>query len=206
MSIGSPGPFSRLHLLEQLFGSATRLHLLRLFLHNEGKYYFVRELTRTIGVQLHAVRRELAHLTALGLIVEKVDSPGEASGKRKYYQLNVEHILVTELRNLILKTDVLLEHDLADALGRVGPVQYVALMGKLVNEPELSTDLFVVGKLNRVSVKNLIHKFEKRYGQEIRYTVLTQKEFFYRKGITDKFLYEILDAKKMVLVNTLGIP
>lgn len=203
MAKSHSGPFSRLHLLEQLFGSSTRLHLLRLFLHNEAKFFYVRELVRTIGVQLHAVRRELANLTALGLVVEKVAEAGDA--KRKYYQLNPAHMLVSELRSLILKTDVMLEHDLGDALAKIGSVNYLALTGRFSGAPDMATDMLVVGTLNRQLVKNLVGRFEKRYGREIRYTVMTPKEFYYRKGITDKFLYEILEGQKMVLVNTLGI-
>lgn len=196
--------FSRLHHLEQLFGSATRLHLLRLFLHNEGKSYFVRELARTISVQLHAVRRELENLTELGIVMARaVPMPGDS--KRRYYELNPEHILVPELRALMLKTDVLLEHDLADALEKIGNVQYLALTGRFVGNIEVGTDMLVVGKLNRASAKGIVQKFEKRYGHEIRYTIMGVTEFKSRKALTDKFLYGVFESNKMVLKNELGI-
>src|SRR3989338_11345985 len=153
MALGKTTTFARLHHLEQLFGSATRLHLLRLFLHNEGKSYFVRELARTIGVQLHAVRRELENLTSLGIVMERAEASDGSDGKRKYYQLNPGHILISELRSLMLKTDVLLEHDLADALSRIGSVQYLALTGRFAGDAEIGTDMLVVGKLNRLQAK-----------------------------------------------------
>ena len=59
-----------------------------------------------------------------------------------------------------------------------------------------ATDMLVVGTVNRQLVKNLVARFEKRYGREILYTVMTPKEFYYRKGITDKFLYEILEGQR----------
>src|SRR3989339_367142 len=49
-------------MLEHLFGSLTRIKLLRLFYGNPERAYFVRELSRTIEIQLNAVRRELANL------------------------------------------------------------------------------------------------------------------------------------------------
>ncbi len=200
----APNSFSRLHHLEQLFGSATRLHLLRLFLHNEAKPYFMRELARTIGVQLHAVRREIANLTNLGIVMERAPTlPGDS--KRRYYELNKEHVLVPELRALMLKTDVLLEHDLAEALGKIGNVQYLALTGRFVGATEVGTDMLVVGKLNREAVRGVVQRFEKRYGHEIRYTVMGVTEFQSRKALTDKFLYGLFESNKMVLKNELGI-
>ena len=35
-------------MIEQLFGSKTRVMLLRLFLNNPEKFYYVRELTRNL--------------------------------------------------------------------------------------------------------------------------------------------------------------
>jgi len=37
--------------------------------------------------------------------------------------------------------------------------------------------------------------------REINYTVMTKEEFLYRKDITDKFLYTILDGKKVEIIN-----
>ena len=46
-------------MLEHLFGSRTRVKLLKIFLSNPDKDYFVRELTRKIKERINSARREL---------------------------------------------------------------------------------------------------------------------------------------------------
>jgi predicted transcriptional regulator len=53
-------------MLEQLFGSRTRVKLLGLFLRYPRDPMFVRELTRKIDTQINGVRRELANLLKVG--------------------------------------------------------------------------------------------------------------------------------------------
>ena len=58
-------------MLEHLFGSKTRLKLLKLFLSNPDKIFFVREISRKLEVPINAVRREIDHLTAAEIIAVK---------------------------------------------------------------------------------------------------------------------------------------
>ena len=60
--------FSFSPMLDQLFGSKTRVRLLRLFLHNPEQAFFVRQLSRKIGAQINGVRNELDNLVDLGLV------------------------------------------------------------------------------------------------------------------------------------------
>ena len=74
-----------LDMLEHLFGSTTRVKLLRLFYNNQDRAYFVRELSRVIDIQLNAVRRELANLEELGLVKQVAfgESKEEEVGGRR---------------------------------------------------------------------------------------------------------------------------
>ena len=56
-------------MLEQLFGSKTRVKLLQLFLNNPKKDYYLRQLAREIKGQLNSVRREVNNLEKIGIIV-----------------------------------------------------------------------------------------------------------------------------------------
>lgn len=72
-------------MIEQLFGSKTRVKLLKLFFSNPNRSFYVREITRKVDEQINSVRRELANLLSLGLI--KSDS----SNNRLYYEVNQEY-------------------------------------------------------------------------------------------------------------------
>ena len=54
-------------MVEQLFGSKTRVKLLKLFYSNPNRPFYVREITRKIDEQINSVRRELANLLSIGI-------------------------------------------------------------------------------------------------------------------------------------------
>ena len=185
-------------MLEQLFGSKTRTQLLRTFLQNPETQFFVRELTRKLDVQINAVRHELQNLEALGL-VEVVKGPSRA--QKKHFRLNQNSVLVAELRALFIKSRVLLEKDFVRRLQGVGRISYFALTGRFVDRADSPTDLFVVGRVDRRKLAELIRRFEIEFGHEINFTVLDEEEMRYRMDVMDRFLYSVLDQPKLVFVD-----
>jgi hypothetical protein len=195
-------------MLEQLFGSKTRVRLLRLFLNEKGGQFFVRELTRRIDAQINSVRNELNNLVELGLVVavEEKLTPGEKRNKaqrKKYYRLNTDCLLYPELQALFIKSRVLLEKDLVKNLTATGQVVYLALTGLFVGVDDAPTDMLIVGRINRERLAPLIKDYEREIGRELNYTVLTPQEFKYRREMTDRFLYSILESKKLIVVDNL---
>jgi DNA-binding transcriptional ArsR family regulator len=197
-------------MLEYLFGSKTRLKLLRTFFRDPEKSYYVRELTRLLEVQINAVRRELEILLMAELISE-VKSSGESKGfagekMRKYYRLNQASLLYPELHALILKAQVLGEQVFAQEVKeKAGKLALLILAGRFVNERRAPSDLLLVGDVKEGSVDRVVAKYEKEFGFEIRYTVMTEKEFFDRRHIMDKFLYSLFEGEHVKVVNTLGV-
>src|SRR3989338_3166582 len=200
-------------MLEQLFGSKTRVRLLRLFLHRQKECFFVREMTRRIGAQINAVRNELENLVALGLIVEceapvpAADAPkgsaaSRASSKRKkFYRLNTECVIFGELRTLFVKARAMLEKDFVGKLAATGGVTYLALTGQLVGLEAAPTDMLIVSRANKEKILGIIRAFERELGVDIAYTLLTPQEYKYRCDVTDRFLYSILESKKIVVLD-----
>jgi len=182
-------------MLEQLFGSRTRVKLLRLFLANPGKLYFVREITRKVEERINSVRRELKNLSDLELVVS------HDKDQKKYYKANENFILYPELKSLILKSQVILEKKLVSDIGALGNIQYMVLTGFFMGMKDQTTDILVVGKVNRRKLDLLVKRFEKFFNHEINYTAMTAKEFKYRRDLTDRFLYDILENKKIVMID-----
>jgi len=58
-------------MLEQLFGSKSRVKILRVFFNNPEESFFVRELTRLTKTHLNSIRRELKNLYKLGILKMK---------------------------------------------------------------------------------------------------------------------------------------
>ena len=194
-------------MLENLFGSRARTNLLKLFLLNQEEF-FVREIARETGEKLNSVRRELDNLEKLGLIqvVEK-KIPLEEEGKkkkiekRKFYKVTQNFVLYEDLRSLFLKSKLLIERTLAQKLTELGKVKLLVLSGFFVDDTDALTDILIVGQINKTKIKTLINKISNQVDNEVRYTCMTTQEFNYRNGITDKFLFEVLEGKKIVVVD-----
>jgi hypothetical protein len=202
-------------MLEQLFGSKTRVRLLRLLLNNPGRPFFVRELSRCVGAQINAVRNEIDNLSKLGLLLASEgpvpegetdeDRPKrrKASGQRKYYRMNTDAVIFSELRDLFAKSQVLVEKDLVQKLVAAGNISYLALSGFFVGEKSAPTDVFVVGRVAHEKIVTIIRAFEREVGRELNFTIMTPQDYKYRREVTDRFLYGILEAHKVVIVDTL---
>ncbi len=199
-------------MLESIFGSRTRVKLLKLFLSHPSDYFFVREISRKTEEKINSVRRELANLEELGLIVaenkikldqEKDKKPSNTAGreKRKYYRVNTSFALFDEFRNLILKSRLLLEKSLANEIKKLGKVVFLVLMGMFVDDQDAKVDLLIVGNLAKSKVEALIKKLEKDFEQEIRFTLMNEEEFNFRNQVTDKFLFEVMEGKNIVVID-----
>ena len=79
-------------MVEQLFGSKTRVKLLQLFYSNPNRSFFVREITRKIDEQINSVRRELSNLLNIGIIVS------ENTDNKLYYEVNQKYEFYEPLR------------------------------------------------------------------------------------------------------------
>jgi hypothetical protein len=185
-------------MLEQLFGSRTRVKLLRLFLTNPGTPFYVREISRKVGEQLNSVRRELANLSRLSAIEVS------AEGDKKYYQLNSKFVLADELKAVLLKSQILVEQDLIKRIREAGRVKYFALTGTFTGAKQSPTDIIVVGKLDRASFLKAIERFQREVGKELNYTVLSAREYNERRNLGDKFILTILNNPKVVVVDEIG--
>lgn len=185
--------------LEQIFGSKTRFVLLKLFCRNPEREYFVRELARLLNNQLNSVRREVANLEHIGIIQEMAtDDP-----KKKFYRLNTNFVLINEVSSLITKSELLAEKNLVGRIKEIGSVDLCILTGALLGV-ESPCDILIVGKVARDELAQLIKKFEIELDKPIAYTILAPEEYKQRKALTDKFLFSVLENKKMVPIDKYG--
>ena len=196
-------------MLEHLFGSRTRVKLISLFLSQPGDPIFVREVTRRIDTQINAVRRELANLMKFGLIIEADDVEDAAKRpglKRKYYTLNAVFPLLPEVRSLMTKAQLLMEHRVDKAFESMATVKYVALMGTFLGAKNAPVDLFIIGSVDKSVLQRIVSKMETSVGTEVNYTVMSLNEYQYRKEMADKFLMGVVDAPKNIVLDRLDDP
>lgn len=196
--------------LEQLFGSKTRARLLGLFLQHPEKAFFVRELTRKIDAQLNSVRRELQNLIELGMVLEQLGVPGAAKSKtlaerKKFYIVNTNFLLYQDLRGLFKKVHILLKQNLVQEIDQHGEIDFLVFTGRFVDHADMATDILIVGQIDQKNLQKVINEFEQEMGSEINYTLMSREEFQYRRQITDRFLFSILERDNVIMIDKAGV-
>lgn len=184
-------------MLQHLFGTITRYLVLRVLVFNPDHPYSVAEFRRKLHITDAALRAELQRLMAIQLVVEAAGEDG------KTYHFVKEAAIFPELRALFLKAQLLTEYDFGKKVLSIGRIAYAALTGYFTNVPEAKTDIFIVGTVNRAKLRRLVRRFQRDMDHDVRYTVLSKKEYKYRNDITDRFLYDILENRKIVLIDKL---
>jgi hypothetical protein len=192
-------------MIEQLFGSKTRVKLLSLFFNNPGRPFYVREITRKIDEQINSVRRELANLLSIGII------SSEGSNNRLYYEVNAKYEYYEQLRGIftampVASNDPVMketreEDQITKKLRSTGSVQFAFLTGTFSNDPRANVDIFVVGDVNKSRLAKVVGDLEQDMNRELNYSVLTPEEYQYRLSLNDRFVTQILESKKIVVID-----
>jgi hypothetical protein len=190
-------------MIEQLFGSKTRVKLLQLFYANPNRAFYVREITRKIDEQINSVRRELANLLSIGII------SSEDNAHKLYYEVDQNYDFYKPLSEIFggkkkavaVKTVSASGDGDNDKLKSIGNIEIAFLTGQFTRDETASIDLLIVGDVNHTKLEKYISDLEKTEGKEIRYSVMTKKDFDYRQQVKDRFITNVLQNKRQVLID-----
>lgn len=189
-------------MIEQLFGSKTRVKLLQLFLSSPDRSFFVREITRKIDEQINSVRRELANLLNIGIITS------ESNNNKLYYKVNQSSPHFEALKLMFLNPGVSgsavvsnSSQQLEKSFNAIGNISLVILTGNFVQHPELNLDILIVGSVQRRKLLELIKELEHEERKTLSYTVLSDSDFKYRHDINDRFVANILKHHHVIIID-----
>lgn len=184
-------------MVDQLFGSKTRVKLLQLFYGNPNRSFYVREITRKIDEQINSVRRELSNLLSIGII------SSETTNNKLYYEVNQKYEYHKPLATIFgEKVDQKTEKtEDKNGLKQLGRVDLAVLTGQFTRDDRSGVDLLMVGDINQTQLSKYIEELEKKEGKELRYTVLSPREFSYRQKMNDRFIINVFESKKQVLAD-----
>lgn len=188
-------------MIDQLFGSKTRVKLLQLFYSNPNRSFYVREITRKIDEQINSVRRELANLLSIGIV------SSDDTKNRLYYEVNQKYEFYEPLAAIFgggTQTKAVskpVEEPETQNLKSLGNVDLALLTGQFTRDERSGIDLLLVGDLNQTQVSKYVSDLEAQEGKEIRYVVMDLGEFRYRQEVNDRFLDTVLAAKSQALLD-----
>jgi predicted transcriptional regulator len=192
-------------MIDALFGSKTRVKLLHLFLNNPGKSFYVRELTRIIEEQINSVRRELSNMMKIGIV------NSEGSDNKLYYSVNTKYKYYAELKSIFddnskfvkpdIKEEITPDLDRFSSIKSLSGARLIIASGKLLGKSGNRLDLLIAGNVTSTKASSAVQKLEKQENIEITYSVLAYDEFYYRLSIRDKFIMDIVEGDRIIVVD-----
>ena len=189
-------------MIEQLFGSKTRVKLLQLFYSHPNRAFYVREITRKIDEQINSVRRELANLLSIGII------SSDNNNNRLYYEVDQKFEHYAALSAIFGQGTIVTEKQEGektdgelDKLHALGNIDAAFFTGQFTRDDSAQVDFVIIGDVNMTQVGKFIEDMEKKESKEIRYAVMPKDEYDYRVQVNDRFITLVNDTKKQVLVD-----
>lgn len=183
--------------LSDIITSEVRIKLLIELFSETRKHLYVRELTRRVGTEINAVRRELKRLNKAGIIKK------EKRGNRLYYLLRKDHPFYYELTGMVSK-EVGIGKSIVENASDLGKVKLALLSSEYAEGRESQKnelDLLVVGDINLPKLSEIVKEVSALSKREINYTVLSESEFEYLKNRRDAFLLSFLVSPNIFLLG-----
>lgn len=205
-----------MEILAKLFGSATKVKLMRLFLFNPDTAYSISEIIERSKSKPKEVKRELAGLINVGIAKRKVITREVHKKKKKKiiikkvhdtgYFLDQKFSYLQALKNLLITVSLHADEHLVKKFNTVGRVKFFVASGLFIQEWDTRVDLLIVGdELNLNRLDTVIKSIEAEIGKEIAYSAFETSDFEYRYGIHDRLIRDILDLPHTTLVDKIGI-
>lgn len=204
-----------MEILEKLFGSPSRVKVLRLFLFNEGEYFENIDIAKRAKVTIHSVRTETLMMEKIGLIkrrtfyIEVTHKKGKnkktVKKKVRGWMLNTKFVYLSALRNFLLTATPLGQNQIVKKLNVAGRPKLIVIAGAFIQNWDSDIDLLVVGDgMNEGKLEHAVRDIESEVGRELRFALFSTEDFSYRMNIYDKLLRDVFDYPHQTILNRLG--
>jgi predicted nucleotidyltransferase len=181
-----------------LFGQ-TRGRILATLYDKPDADFFVRQLARHINGSVGTVQRELATLTAAGLILR------EDRENQVFYRANQAHPVFAEMHSLLAKTAGVF-HLLQDALTPLAQdIEFAFVYGSFARgeeNAESDVDLMVVGEATLDDLLTRLSSIERSLSRPVNPTIYAREELRTKLHSGNHFLRAIQGAKLTFLIGT----
>lgn len=186
--------------LGKLFGSPTRLKILRLFLFNEDAAFPVDDAAFRAKVAKDAARKEIALLYDIDILKKK-------NGKGKpQYQANRAFAHYEQLVIFLRSTTSVKDVNIVSTFKKAGTLRAIVLSGIFTGVIESKVDVLIVGdRLDERALKTAIHSIEAELGRELRYASFATPDFRYRAGVYDRLIRDVMDYPHRTIFDKIGL-
>lgn len=203
-----------MEILEKIFGSSSKVKIMRIFLFNPGTSYDLDSISTRAKVPMEVARKDIKLLQDISLIKRKSftktikGKKGAPSKKRRVrgWMLNEEFSYLLPLQNFLIHTSLLQDREIIKKVSRIGKIKLLIISGVFIQEVESRVDLLIVGDgLKKSSLDSIMKNIEAEVGKELSYAAFETTDFQYRLGMYDKLIRDILDYPHRKIINKIGL-
>lgn len=175
----------------------NRAELLKLFLTNPDRSFYMQEVGRILGKKPGTFQRTLNNMVKEGILTS------EYRANARYFKANTNYPLFKELKSIVFKT-VGISGSLKEVLEKIGNIKFAFIYGSYAKAKETylsDIDLLIIGNPDEDELIKELDKLEKKLQREINYKLYSIIEL--KKEITKKepFILDILRNKKVMLIG-----
>jgi len=177
--------------------SKNRADLLKVFLTNPEKAFYMQELGRILGKKPGVFQRTLNNLVSEGIL------ESEYKANARFFRVNKKYLLYKELKSIVFKT-IGIKGSIEDVLKEISNVKIAFIYGSYAKAGEnylSDIDIIVIGNPDENELVKRLDKLEDKLQREINYKLYRLNEF--KKDIRGKepFISEVLKSKKIFVIG-----
>lgn len=190
---------NKISLSDSLF-SKVRQRVLALFYNHPESDFHTNEIIRLTESGTGAVQRELATLTASGIILVKT------VGNQKRYTVNQSAPIYSELQGIVTKTFGLGDR-LRQALQPIASsIDIAFIYGSIAKHKDTARsdiDLMLIGKqISYAEIYPILEQVEQQIGRKINPTCYTPSEWMRKLNSENHFIKKMMEQEKIFLIGS----
>lgn len=174
--------------------------ILNLMFLNPDKKYYLAEIAKILGRESSAYQKYIENFIEEGVFKD------ERIGNMRFFWLNKDYPLYTEIKNIISKT-IGVEAQLKVLLNEIDLVETAFIFGSFASDKFSSNsdiDLFVIGQVNQDYFIEQITKLETQINRDINYHIYSKKEVLDKINIENDFINNIFSRKIILLKGNIN--
>jgi hypothetical protein len=201
--------------LGKLFGSISRIKLMKFFLMHEEKSFDKDEIKKITKIPSKTLTKELGLLEKADFLKKKniyvASKQKSKSGiykKKKVpgYELDTRFRYNIPLKNLLCGEASIRKEDITKCVASIGRIKAVVISGIFIQDPDSRIDILIAGdNISETKVKKVIASIESEIGKEVRYAFFETADLKYRISVCDRLVRDIFDYPHQVIVDRIGI-
>lgn len=171
--------------------------ILNIFFNNPDQEYYFRELAKILDKEPAYYQRQLNNLVDLGILQD------QRKGNMRFFKLNKEYYLFSELKSIISKT-IGLEFQINLLVDKLSGIEAAFIFGSMASHQENTNsdiDLLLIGQTNQCLLVKELSKLENKLSREINYHLISRLEIIKKIKNRDSFFINIFASP---LINLKG--